>query len=53
LASAPITDGSWWPAWHAWLIAHASGPAPVKPPKMGAPALPPLADAPGAYVLEK
>jgi len=25
----------------------------VKPPKMGAPALPPLADAPGAYVLEK
>ncbi|MCL6469762.1 MAG: alpha/beta hydrolase, partial [Ralstonia sp.] len=53
LASAPATDGSWWPAWHAWLVAHASGSALVKPPKMGVPGLPPLADAPGTYVLEK
>jgi len=53
LASAPTTDGSWWPAWHAWLVAHASGLTPVKPPKMGAPGLPPLDDAPGTYVLEK
>ncbi|WP_426399623.1 PHA/PHB synthase family protein [Ralstonia sp. R-29] len=53
LASAPMHDGSWWPAWHAWLLAHASTTAPVKPPKMGAPGLPPLGDAPGTYVLEK
>jgi polyhydroxyalkanoate synthase len=53
LASAPTTDGSWWPAWHAWLTTHASAPTPVKPPKMGAPGLPPLGDAPGIYVLEK
>lgn len=53
LASAPATDGSWWPAWQAWLVAHASGSAVVKPPKMGVPGSPPLADAPGTYVLEK
>lgn len=53
LASAPATGGSWWPAWHAWLVAHASDPTPVKPPKMGAADLPPLDDAPGTYVLEK
>ncbi|NMV37750.1 PHA/PHB synthase family protein [Ralstonia insidiosa] len=53
LASAPTTDGSWWPAWQAWLMAHASSTTPVKPPKMGAPGLPPVCDAPGTYVLEK
>ena len=53
LASAPMHEGSWWPAWHAWLAAHALTAAPVKPPRMGAPALPPLCDAPGTYVLEK
>lgn len=53
LASAPTTDGSWWPAWHAWLIAHASSSTAVKPPKIGIPGSQPLADAPGTYVLEK
>ena len=53
LASAPAQDGSWWPAWHAWLVAHASTATMVKPPRMGLPGQPPLDDAPGTYVLEK
>ncbi|CAJ0787608.1 Poly(3-hydroxyalkanoate) polymerase subunit PhaC [Ralstonia condita] len=53
LASAPAQDGSWWPAWHAWLVAHAATATPVKPPRMGLPGQPPLGDAPGTYVLEK
>jgi len=49
LAAAPEQPGSWWPAWHAWLTAHSG--APVKPPKLGAPRYPVLADAPGSYVM--
>jgi len=51
-AGAPAREGSWWPAWAAWLAA-ASGP-PGPPPRQGAPerGLPPLAPAPGTYVLE-
>ncbi|MFZ4805796.1 MAG: PHA/PHB synthase family protein [Hyphomicrobiaceae bacterium] len=47
-------DGSWWPAWTRWL-AEQSGQALVAPPPMGAPGagLPPLADAPGTYVLAR
>ncbi len=46
---APRKEGSWWPEWTAWL-SERSG-APVKPPAMGSAACPPLADAPGSYVL--
>jgi polyhydroxyalkanoate synthase subunit PhaC len=44
-------DGSWWTAWHAWLARHSG--ALVEPPPLGNPeaGLPPLADAPGEYVL--
>jgi len=53
LALAPTQEGSWWPAWQAWLVAHAATSSRVKPPRMGAPDLPPQDDAPGTYVLEK
>jgi polyhydroxyalkanoate synthase len=51
-ASAPVKEGSWWPQWVGWLKDR-SGP-PTAAPEMGAPqsGYPPLADAPGFYVLE-
>jgi polyhydroxyalkanoate synthase len=52
-AFAPRREGSWWPAWHGWLEGHSGGSVPA--PSMGAPdaGYPPLADAPGAYVLQE
>jgi polyhydroxyalkanoate synthase len=53
-ARAEPREGSWWPAWGAWLDARgAGGMAP--PPAMGAPdaGLPPLCPAPGTYVMTK
>jgi polyhydroxyalkanoate synthase len=51
-AQVPAREGSWWPAWQAWL-AERSGP-PQDPPAQGAPGkgLPVLEPAPGRYVLE-
>ena len=51
-AQTPTTQGSWWPAWHAWLV-EKSG-AETAPPPMGAPdaGYRPLCDAPGTYVLQ-
>jgi polyhydroxyalkanoate synthase len=51
LKLAPQHEGSWWEDWAAWLDAH-SGQA-VAPPAIGSADYPPLADAPGSYVLEK
>ena len=34
-ATTPHQEGSWWPAWQAWLEGHSSGPVAV--PAMGAP----------------
>ena len=51
LAAATDTPDSWWPAWLAWLQARSG--TPVKPPRAGAAAYPPVGDAPGSYVLEK
>jgi polyhydroxyalkanoate synthase subunit PhaC len=52
LAEAPKHEGSWWPDWTAWLAERS-------PEKTQAPAAagnadhPPLAEAPGTYVLER
>ena len=50
-AQAPRHEGSWWPAWEAWLRRHSG--ARVAPPAMGgkARAYAPIGDAPGQYVL--
>jgi polyhydroxyalkanoate synthase subunit PhaC len=45
-------DGSWWPEWVAWLVAHSDAQR-TAPPAIGAPSrgLFPLCPAPGTYVL--
>lgn len=53
LAEASLHEGSWWPAWQAWLQRRSK--AMVAPPPMG-PAgdeWKTLGDAPGQYVLQK
>jgi polyhydroxyalkanoate synthase len=52
LETAPRSEGSWWPAWEAWLCRHSSGRE--APPAIGAPdkGLAPLCEAPGTYVLQ-
>lgn len=50
-AQTPKCEGSWWPAWAAWLAQHSG--VPVPPPSMGAAdAGAPYGDAPGTYVLQ-
>lgn len=46
-------DGSWWPAWSAWLATRSGEP--VRPPRLGdaAKGFAPLGDAPGSYVFMK
>ena len=50
-AENELVDGSWWPAWDAWLDAHSSSER-VAPPKTGKAkaGYKPLRDAPGIYV---
>lgn len=48
LEAASNVDGSWWPHWQQWLVAHSDAKR-GKPLTMGAGAT--LADAPGLYVL--
>jgi len=46
LKSAPAFDGSWWPEWQRWLVAHSGATQePARDPGDGA-----LEDAPGSYV---
>jgi polyhydroxyalkanoate synthase len=51
LATSPSHEGSWWPAWEAWLAAH--GGRNVAPPSMGSKTHTDhhFDDAPGQYVL--
>ena len=51
VAAAPSYQGSWWPAWEAWLRRAGSGDESPRR-RMGATeaGLPPLCDAPGSYV---
>ncbi|MDR3408620.1 MAG: alpha/beta fold hydrolase [Methylovirgula sp.] len=50
-AKAGAKDGSWWRAWHEWLVAASSKDRRAPPVICGAASeLAPLADAPGLYV---
>ena len=53
-ATTPKQQGSWWPAWQAWLVTH-SAEHQVSPPPLGAPdkGVYPMDDAPGLYVLQQ
>ncbi|MBE0694026.1 MAG: polyhydroxyalkanoic acid synthase [Aquamicrobium sp.] len=53
LEAAARREGSWWLEWFGWLVRH-SDPGRVPPPATGAPdrGFPPLADAPGTYVMQ-
>jgi polyhydroxyalkanoate synthase len=53
LLRTPKQEGSWWPAWQAWLAERSSGE--TAPPPMGAPDKDyvPLYDAPGTYVMQR
>jgi polyhydroxyalkanoate synthase len=52
VALARAEEGSWWPLWSRWLVAKGSGEQ-VAPPACGSVDHPPLADAPGEYVLQR
>ncbi|MFC7047600.1 PHA/PHB synthase family protein [Emcibacter nanhaiensis] len=52
IQNTPLREGSWWPAWVAWLDERSGEPVP--PPSMGATGvvLPLIDKAPGQYVLQ-
>jgi len=50
--TTPTRAGSWWPVWQHWLAEHSTD-ARVAPPPIGTALHPPIADAPGEYVLQK
>ncbi len=53
LTQMQTQDGSWWPAWIAWLGSHSGNPATPPDPGNARSGYPALADAPGTYVLQK
>jgi polyhydroxyalkanoate synthase subunit PhaC len=52
LATSPLSEGSWWPAWQRWLVAHSSAARiPLRAAdRERAAGTAALADAPGSYV---
>lgn len=50
LKKAEVREGSWWPAWGAWLGQRSGSPCPVPPLGNAAHGEPPLGPAPGRYV---
>jgi polyhydroxyalkanoate synthase len=52
-ATVPSQEGSWWPAWQAWLEARSTEK--IVPPSLGADyeGYAPLCDAPGKYVYQQ
>jgi polyhydroxyalkanoate synthase len=54
MQQAALHQGSWWPAWQAWLAAR-SGTGDAPPPNLGnqSAGYGIVGDAPGAYVLER
>ncbi|MEZ5910607.1 MAG: alpha/beta fold hydrolase [Hyphomicrobiaceae bacterium] len=50
-AETPPRDGSWWPAWTAWLAARSSSRVEARCDRRAAGLLHPLGPAPGSYVL--
>ncbi len=52
-ATASKKEGSWWPAWQAWLVEHSTGLAPAPPMGSAEKGYPALTDAPGAYVMQE
>jgi len=53
LRQAEHHEGSWWPAWTCWLVDRSTGTVPAHAPGARECGFPPLADAPGAYVLQR
>jgi len=49
LQQTPVREGSWWPAWQAWLAERSSAPQRAKP----IPADATLGKAPGRYVMQR
>ena len=50
LKSAPLHEGSWWPAWQHWLAEHSGAREPARVPAARARDGAMLEDAPGSYV---
>jgi polyhydroxyalkanoate synthase len=51
IEKATVTEGSWWPHWHAWIESNDDERVPARK-KLGG-KLKPLEDAPGTYVRER
>lgn len=51
--SAPKQEGSWWPAWQAWLAERSSGRVPARAVGSARNGYPEITSAPGSYVLQQ